>query len=101
MPVLETYEREVIETYTITIEGECIETTAGHPFYISGEGWAGADELEAGDEVELSDGSSAMVEGVERNELEEPITVYNLNVMDYHTYYVSESEVLVHNNWYW
>lgn len=97
MPVLQTYENEIDVTYTITIDGESIETTAGHPFYTTDEGWTGADKLEAGDEVELSDGSSGTVESVERNELDEPVTIYNFTVMDYHTYYVGENEVLVHN----
>ena len=97
MPVLETYINEIHETYTVTINGESIETTPGHPFYTTDRGWVGADKLKAGDSVELSDGSSAEVESVERNEFEEPVIIYNLCVMDYHTYYVGESGVLVHN----
>ena len=31
--VLETYVREVDETYVVTIDGEEIETTGEHPFY--------------------------------------------------------------------
>lgn len=97
MPVLETYAREVSETCTVTIEGESIETTANHPFYTVDEGWVSAGNLEAGDRVELSDGSSGEIDSVKRNELEDPITVYNFCVMDYDTYYVGESEVFVHN----
>ena len=54
MPVLEIYENEIDVTYTITIDGEVIETTVGNPFYITKEGWIGADELESGDKVEVS-----------------------------------------------
>ena len=97
MPVLETFSHEVSETYTVTIEGESIETTSGHPFYVVEEGWVGADELEAGDEVELADGGSGTIDSVEKNELDEPVTVYNFAVMDYHTYYVGENGALVHN----
>ncbi len=97
MPVLETYQRKVTETYTVTIDGESIETTDEHPFFTVDNGWTCAKDLETGDTVELSDGTSATVEDVEKNELDEPITVYNFNVMDYHTYYVCENEVLVHN----
>ena len=98
MPVLEIFSHEVSETYTVTIEGESIETTSGHPFYVVEEGWVGADELEAGDEVELADGDSGTVDSVEKNELDEPVTVYNFAVMDYHTYYVGENGALVHND---
>ncbi len=97
MPVLDVYENQIDVTYTVTIEGESIETTSGHPFYTSDEGWVSAGNLETGDTVKLSDGSSGEVESVERNEHEEPVTVYNFNVMDYHTYYVGANEVLVHN----
>lgn len=97
MPVLEIYEREVNETYTVILNGESIETTANHPFYTIDEGWTNAEDLEAGDKVELSDGSCGEVDNVKKNELEEPVTVYNFCVMDYHTYYVGESEVFVHN----
>ncbi len=97
MPVLETFENEVTELCTVTIDGNSIETTPGHKFYTPDNGWVSACDLKNGDTVELSDGSSAEVDSVETTELEEPITVYNFNVMDYHTYYVGESEVLVHN----
>ena len=33
----------------------------------------------------------------ERLHLEEPVAVYNFEVEDYHTYYVGDAEVLVHN----
>jgi len=97
MPVLETYENEVTELCTVTIDGNSIETTPGHKFYTTDNGWVSACDLNKGDTVELSDGSNAEVDNVETTELDEPITVYNFNVMDYHTYYVGESEVLVHN----
>ena len=97
MPVLETYINEIDTTYIVTIDGESIETTVGHPFYTTDKGWVGAGSLEVGDTVELSDGNSGEVESVEKNELDEPVTIYNINVMDYHTYYVGENEVLVHN----
>lgn len=35
---------------------------------------------------------------MEKEELEEPVEVYNLNVMDYYTYYVGETGVLVQNS---
>lgn len=50
-----------------------------------------------GDKVRLQSGDTATVESVEEIQLDEPIKVYNFEVEDYHTYYVSEHEVLVHN----
>ena len=42
-----------------------------------------------GDEVEVTD--------LELEKLAEPITVFNLEVEDFHTYFVGEYGVLVHN----
>ena len=38
-----------------------------------------------------------LVEGTEREQLEEPIKVYNFQVEDFHTYHVRVCGVLVHN----
>ena len=44
-----------------------------------------------------ADGEVLTVARVEFEILEEPVKVYNFEVADWHTYYVSEEEVLVHN----
>ena len=74
-----------------------IDTTSNHPFYVIGKGWVTAGELKAGDEVYRLDGSKAVVTGSELERLDEPIKVYNLEVEDYHTYFVGDVPVLVHN----
>ena len=51
----------------------------------------------SGDKVLLSDGTLCEVEGVTLKQLETPETTYNLEVADFHTYYVSDACVLVHN----
>ena len=38
-----------------------------------------------------------MVEAIEHELLESPITVYNFEVEDFHTYHVGSASVLVHN----
>ena len=95
--VLETYINQTEELYTVTIDGEEIKATPGHPFYTSEEGWVSAKDLEAGDKVTTAEGEEATVEEVKKEDLEEPVNVYNFNVMDYHTYYVGENSILVHN----
>lgn len=50
-----------------------------------------------GDKVLLSDGKCGIIKDVTVEELSEPETTYNFEVEEYHTYYVSESKVLVHN----
>ena len=56
-----------------------------------------AGELEIGDKVYRLDGSTAVVTDSELERLDEPIKVYNLEVEDYHTYFVGDVPVLVHN----
>ena len=46
----------------------------------------------------LSDGSCAIIEEIQVEKLSAPETTYNFEVADYHTYYVSDSKVLVHND---
>ena len=46
----------------------------------------------------LSNGNRVVVEWVQHELLEEPIHVYNFEVEDFHTYFVGECGVLVHND---
>lgn len=50
-----------------------------------------------GDKLLLSDGTCAIIENVKVKQLSEPETTYNFEVEDFHTYFVSDSNVLVHN----
>ena len=89
--------REKDSIIRLSINGEVIETTAEHPFYVDGIGFVNAGDLKAGDEVRTADGSTARVESFESITPDEPIKVYNFEVEDFHTYYVSGQKVLVHN----
>lgn len=60
-------------------------------------GWTGAIDLKAGDVLVLQDGGYIIVEKTQHEILETPVTVYNFEVEDFHTYYVSKCGVLVHN----
>ncbi len=89
--------REKDSIIRLTINGEVIETTDEHPFYVEGQGFTRARDLNVGDEVRLEDGTTATVESSESVHLDKPIKVYNFEVEDFHAYYVSEQKVLVHN----
>ena len=89
--------REKDSLIRLAINGEVIETTDEHPFYVEGRGFTAAKELKIGDEVRLEDGTAARIESSETRQLDRPVKVYNFEVEDYHTYYVSEQKVLVHN----
>lgn len=95
--VVETYVNETDELVHVFVNGEEIVTTPAHPFYSPVKGWTDAVHLRAGDILVLVNGEYVVVEKVQHELLESPVKVYNFQVEDYHTYYVSDSGVLVHN----
>ena len=95
--VVETYINETDELVHIFVNGEEIITTPSHPFYSPVKGWTDAVHLRAGDILVLVNGEYVVVEKVQHEILEAPVTVYNFQVEDYHTYYVSDVGILVHN----
>ena len=96
--VLETYVRKVDKLVHLTINGEEIVTTDNHPFYVQGRGFINAGNLLVGDKLISVNGEDLFVEKHRVEELHEPATVYNFQVEDYHTYFVGESAVWVHNS---
>ena len=95
--VTETYINETDELIHIGVNGETISATPSHPFYVDKLGWTLARSLKAGDVLVLSNGELVTVEWVQHEILESPIKVYNFEVQDFHTYFVGECGVLVHN----
>ncbi len=91
----------VTETTTLvhvtTENGTVINTTENHPFYVEGKGWCAAAELETGDVLRTEDGEQETVKSVQTEKLDKAVKVYNLEIEDSHTYYVSADRVLVHN----
>ena len=81
----------------VQIGNEDIQTTFNHPFYVVGKGFVRAGKLEVGDEILTSEGQKISIEKIEIEVLAEPVYVYNFTVEDFHTYFVSELGVLVHN----
>jgi len=85
---------DIIKLY---VEERIIETTDNHPFWVEGKGWVFADELQSGDKLQKADGSNLTIDKVEFVKLDEPVTVYNFTVTDFHTYYVTDIGIWVHN----
>ena len=99
--VLTVYVKENDEILHLkTTEGD-IDTTTNHPFYVIGKGWVAAGDLAVGDEVLTIDGPVGYVLSFELEKLDEPIPVYNIEVDDFHTYFVGDGNgwVLVHNQY--
>ena len=95
--VVRTFVNETNELVYVCVNNEEIVTTPEHPFYVSNYGWIGAIDLRAGDRLVLINGEHTVVEKVQHEILENPIKVYNFEVEDFHTYYVGNTGVLVHN----
>jgi len=95
--VVQTFENKADELVHVYVNGEEIITTPEHPFYAPSKGWIKAIHLRAGDALILQNDKYVIVEMVQHEILEAPMTVYNFEVEDFHTYYVGESSVLVHN----
>ena len=97
--VLNTFEKQVDTIVTITVDGENIETTEAHLFYVENTGWVPASMLKEGDILSLEDGRNVPIESIETNTYNHYVNVYNFKVDDFHTYYVSNISVLVHNSY--
>ncbi|WP_235827905.1 polymorphic toxin-type HINT domain-containing protein [Brevibacillus migulae] len=89
------YQRNVEETYNITVGGEVITTTDEHPFWIVGKGWVESKKLAVGDVLTTSDGKEIAIEKIEVKK--EHNKVYNFKVKDFHTYFVSNLGIWTHN----
>ena len=98
--VLNVWVKETDEILHVsTSDGETIDTTTNHPFYVEDKGWVAAGDLEIGDILVTAVGNKVEVTDLELEKLAEPILVYNLEVADFHTYFVGEYGVLVHNSY--
>ena len=95
--VVQTFVNESEELIHISAGKEKISATPEHPFYVRDRGWTGAVDLKAGDILVLQDGGYVIVEKIQHEILEKPVTVYNFEVEDFHTYYVGKNSILVHN----
>jgi RHS repeat-associated protein len=81
----------------LNVGKQVIETTNNHPFWVEDKGWVFADELRIGDQLLQADGNTLTINNIEFIKLDKPVTVYNFEVSDYHTYYVSDIGIWVHN----
>ncbi len=93
--VLNTFVKETSNLVDIYIDGEMITTTQEHPFWVPDVGWVAAKDLHAGSLLQTKYESWLDVDKVERHG--GLTTVYNFEVAGFHTYFVSDLGLLVHN----
>ena len=74
---------------------ETITTSDEHPFWVDKKGWVNAKDLKAGDKLKSSKGKLLKISSVRTQKSR--AVVYNFTVADYHTYFVSNLGVWVHN----
>ncbi len=75
--------------------GERIETTKPHPFYVQGRGFVPAGEMGIGTSIVTRAGPPVQLTNVELKD--RPVAVYNFEVEDFHTYFVGHDALWVHN----
>jgi RHS repeat-associated protein len=93
--VTRTFSRVVSEVIDIKVGGETVTTTAEHPFWVVRQGWIAAAELRRGSALLTRAGTVIHVDSVTRRLGR--FAVYNFEVGNSHTYFVSRLGVFVHN----
>lgn len=94
-PVLHTTVRPKAPLLHISLAGETITASGGHPFWVSGQGWMNARELQPEMAIHTVTGT-VLVERIETEDnAEEP--VYNLIVEDFHNYFAGAAHLLLHD----
>ncbi len=81
----------LIEVHTAK---ETIRAMRGHPFWVSGIGWQMAKELQPGQWLHTTAGPVQIESVDQRGETE----CHNLIVADFHSYFVGQEQILVHDN---
>jgi hypothetical protein len=93
-PVLRTTVRPAEDLVKLRVGKETIETSGGHPFWVSGQGWLKSRNLQAGMVLHTLNGPVNVLEvGVSPAE-----PTYNLIVADFNTYFVGSQKILSHDN---
>ena len=82
----------------VTVSGEEILATRGHPFWVVGKRWVMAKHIQAGDLLHTVSGPLPVQRA---DEVPAPEAwyefAYNLQVEGFHTYFVGENQMLVHH----
>jgi hypothetical protein len=93
-PVLRTTTRPPARLVKVVFDGEALQSSGGHPFWVAGEGWLKARDLKPGTRLHTVSGTSE-VWSAHPTGYEE---THNLVVADFHTYFVTKAKILSHDN---
>lgn len=89
--------RPPTEASKLTVNGETITTTLGHPLWVAGKGWEMAKHIQPGDQLH---GIHGIVNVNDVQPLPNKAEAHNLVVDDFNTYFVGNCGMLVHDNTY-
>ncbi|MFB5759850.1 polymorphic toxin-type HINT domain-containing protein [Paenibacillus medicaginis] len=89
------FQKQADKIYYVHIGDEIIEVTGEHPFWLDGKGWTLVKDLNVGDLLVSSDGTKLAIDKIEKEPRE--ATVYNFEVEDFNSYFVSNLGIWVHN----
>ncbi len=89
------FQKQADEIYYVHIGDEIIEVTGEHPFWLDGKGWTFVKDLKVGDLLVSSIGTNLAIDKIEKEPRE--AKVYNFEVADFHSYFVSNLGIWVHN----
>jgi RHS repeat-associated protein len=95
--VKQTFVHEVDTLVEVSIGNTKLDTTEGHKFWVVGKGWVEAKDLKEGEKVLEASGKEVTITSVKVEKLKHKVKVYNFEVEDFHTYFVSDLDILVHN----
>ena len=82
----------------ILIGNEEIFTTENHLFFVLQNGWVTAKHLKGGMAFRNAGGESLTIKSIERIESTDAVCVYNFEVEDWHNYFITTENILVHND---
>ncbi|MCM2997178.1 polymorphic toxin-type HINT domain-containing protein [Paenibacillus cellulositrophicus] len=83
------------EIYKVHVGDQVIESTYNHPFWVDGKEWTYVKDLKVGDLLVQSGGNTLKIDSIELEN--KHVTVYNMTVDEFHTYFVSGLVIWVHN----
>jgi hypothetical protein len=90
------FRHHVAEILRLQMEGgEVVETTAAHRFAAGKRGFVNAGQLRPGDTLSTHNDRGAEVVSIEARSAE--VTVYNLSVDRFHTFFIGSARLWVHN----
>jgi intein/homing endonuclease len=90
-----TFNHETDKIYKIHVGDQVIESTYNHPFWVDGKGWTFVKDLKVGDLLVQSDGNTLKIDSIKLEQ--KHVSVFNMTVDEFHTCFVSDLGIWVHN----